>query len=566
MNATVASVLAPGRDWFRAYGLFACADALTAGFVAPQDAAAMVAARFNDSVTICGLSPFNTYFVLQALAAAGELDRGLATVQQCWGVYLRLGATTTWEIAKPGWVDLLSPTDTLPGFAGYTSQAHPWSSGATAWASANVAGVRPLSPGFSTYTVAPHLGGGMRGVSARVPVGSGGAISVQVGALGWGAAANATRAHGAAGASASAGAAAYLCVGVPQSLRVSRGTLQVSQVLAERLTGVVGGEGVRISAHFSPSTSSSESPPEQEEACACGAQLGGGEAVATPLAFDGGEVGPVGGDGRRSRVAVLPLWGGGGGCHRFTLWVQGGAEGSPPPPPPPPAAQPGRAAAASAAPPNPFPVPFYPANFLGRDEVTSGTWRGTYGSAGYYLVDFDGPKLPVQALPPWVQSAQLNGDDDPLQGPWLEPPPDSDPRALQDPRNASSSSLRRIGQFCSNQCCPTFSFNVRVTPPQEGRTHQFAFYFVDYDARGRRQTVQLMDLDSLNDISPPVLVGPDFTGGVWLVWQYAGSIRIRMNGIRGDNAVLSAVLFDEVPALGSPLPARAVAKGGEESN
>jgi hypothetical protein len=65
-------------------------------------------------------------------------------------------------------VDLLSPTDTLPGFAGYTSQAHPWSSGASAWASANVAGVRPLSPGFSTYTVAPHLGGGMRGVSARL--------------------------------------------------------------------------------------------------------------------------------------------------------------------------------------------------------------------------------------------------------------------------------------------------------------------------------------------------------------------------------------------------------------
>jgi hypothetical protein len=51
--------------------------------------------------------------------------------------------------------------------------------------------------------------------------------------------------------------------------------------------------------------------------------------------------------------------------------------------------------------------------------------------------------------------------------------------------------------------------------------------FVDYDARGRRQTVQLMDLDSLNDISPPVLVGPDFTGGVWLVWLFAFLLQCR---------------------------------------
>jgi hypothetical protein len=115
----------------------------------------MVAAQFNDSITICGLSPFNTYFVLQALAAAGELDRGLAAVHQCWGVYVRLGASTTWEIAVPGWQQLLQPGDTLPGFTGYTSQAHPWSSGATAWASAHLAGVQALADMLAAQPAPP---------------------------------------------------------------------------------------------------------------------------------------------------------------------------------------------------------------------------------------------------------------------------------------------------------------------------------------------------------------------------------------------------------------------------
>jgi hypothetical protein len=43
------------------------------------------------------------------------------------------------------------------------------------------------------------------------------------------------------------------------------------------------------------------------------------------------------------------------------------------------------------------------------------------------------------------------------------------------------------------------------------------------------------------------LVGPpDFAGGVWLVWQYPGSVRLRVNGVRGDNGVLSAIAFDDV--------------------
>ena len=80
------------------------------------------------------------------------------------------------------------------------------------------------------------------------------------------------------------------------------------------------------------------------------------------------------------------------------------------------------------------------------------------------------------------------------------------------------------------------------------RTYQFAAYFVDYDARGRTQSVALMDRATLNDISPTQMVR-SFEGGVWLVWQYQASVRIRVNYKRGTNQVISAVLFDEVPTV-----------------
>ena len=83
---------------------------------------------------------------------------------------------------------------------------------------------------------------------------------------------------------------------------------------------------------------------------------------------------------------------------------------------------------------------------------------------------------------------------------------------------------------------------------------------------GRKQSVQLMDRNSLADVSP-VQVVEAFEGGVWLVWQYRcealcvvvmvigmlmtcacrGGVRMRVNYVRGTNQVISAVLFDVVP-------------------
>ena len=127
---------------------------------------------------------------------------------------------------------------------------------------------------------------------------------------------------------------------------------------------------------------------------------------------------------------------------------------------------------------------------------------------------------------------------------------DADARALQDPRNASAP--RRIGQYCvppppNAGWNPSFPIDIHLAAGAEGAvTFRLAVYVVDFDGRGRKQSVTLMDRATLAEVAPGELL-VDFTGGVWLLWQYDRSVRLRFNYIRGDNQVVSAVAFDVVP-------------------
>ena len=147
------------------------------------------------------------------------------------------------------------------------------------------------------------------------------------------------------------------------------------------------------------------------------------------------------------------------------------------------------------------------AAFIGRDEATAGSFNGTYGRrrAGFWWPTTDPTRTWPRCRrgwPPWSRQ-RLDAAEN---CPWLAPPPAADPRALADPRDAAAP--RKIGQFCTKILTPTFSVDVAAAEAAPGTTHQFAFYFVDFDFRGRRQTVQLMDGATLKDISPSVLVGP----------------------------------------------------------
>ena len=467
--------------------------------------------------TVCSLSAFNTYFILRALGAAGQVDLGYAVLHACWDVMLQLGASTTYETSKPGWVGQLPPNAPVPAFQdGYTSLAHPWASGATQWASQYLLGAQALAPGFERWAVAPHLAGSMQGVAGVQPlVEEGLGIGVRVG--------------GAAGQG--------LCVAAPPAPR--RGELRLSRALVARVLGLQeeGGQqqqqqqqqqqGLRVLVQHA---AVEYGAPE----CTCSEGLRGGGGVlgqqpAVELVFEGGAQAQA-----QAQAQVLELVA--GACNVLHLQAVGSSGQLP--------------AAPSPLLPPPLPPAAYPAITLPPDTATQGSWIGKYGQAGHYLVAFDGPGAHRAALPPWVESVeQVYGPNS--SGPWLDPSPAQDPRALQDP--AAPAGPRRIGQYSAPPppqagWAPSFPLDVRVrSPAGNGTLYQYAFYFCDFDGRGRRQSVQLMSVDTLEDIAPVALV-EGFQGGVWLVWQWGGGVRMRVNFVRGTNQVLSAVLFDVVQA------------------
>ncbi|MCB1128138.1 MAG: alpha-L-rhamnosidase, partial [Verrucomicrobiae bacterium] len=119
------------------------------------------------------LSTFYGFYVLEALAAAGEIDRAIAFIQTYWGAMLDLGATTFWEDFNLEWMTNAGRIDELvpPGrkdihgdcgahcYVGFRhSLCHGWASGPTAWLSRHVLGIRPLEPGCRRLLVAPNLG------------------------------------------------------------------------------------------------------------------------------------------------------------------------------------------------------------------------------------------------------------------------------------------------------------------------------------------------------------------------------------------------------------------------
>lgn len=119
------------------------------------------------------ISTFYGYYVLQALAKAGETDMALDFIAKYWGAMLDLGATTFWEDFDLAWTENAARIDERvpPGkkdvhggqgaycYIGFRhSLCHGWASGPTAWLSENVLGVTPLEPGFTRVRIVPQLG------------------------------------------------------------------------------------------------------------------------------------------------------------------------------------------------------------------------------------------------------------------------------------------------------------------------------------------------------------------------------------------------------------------------
>jgi hypothetical protein len=119
------------------------------------------------------ISTFYGYYVLNAMAKAGNYEEAMSFISEYWGAMLDLGATSFWEDFNMDWtknagrIDELQKTDKVDIHKEYGdycykglrhSFCHGWASGPTAWLSQYVLGVEVVEPGCKTVKITPHLG------------------------------------------------------------------------------------------------------------------------------------------------------------------------------------------------------------------------------------------------------------------------------------------------------------------------------------------------------------------------------------------------------------------------
>lgn len=120
-----------------------------------------------------GISTFYGYYVLKALAKAGNIQAALDVMRGYWGAMLDCGATTFWEDFDIDWIANASGIDEvtedgkvdLHGTYGKfcyqklrLSMCHGWASGPADFMAKHILGVQILEPGCRKVRIAPALG------------------------------------------------------------------------------------------------------------------------------------------------------------------------------------------------------------------------------------------------------------------------------------------------------------------------------------------------------------------------------------------------------------------------
>lgn len=139
-----------------------------AGIITPAEAGKVISAG-----GAAGFSTFYGYYMLDALAKAGDYQGAVRIMSDYWGLMLDLGATSFWEDLdyadgrRAARIDEFVPAGAFDihkdgGKYCYLglrhSFAHGWASGPAPWLTWHVLGLRPVEPGCRTVEFDPHLG------------------------------------------------------------------------------------------------------------------------------------------------------------------------------------------------------------------------------------------------------------------------------------------------------------------------------------------------------------------------------------------------------------------------
>ena len=170
------------------------------------------------------------------------------------------------------------------------------------------------------------------------------------------------------------------------------------------------------------------------------------------------------------------------------------------------------------------------AAFIRTDTTTQGNWKGVYGADGYFVADTTTNKVPSYAV--FTPQNQAN---------WTWTSNGTEMRDLQ-VSSSSSTNVRQASCWytLSNN---TYSLDVNIT---DGNAHQLALYVLDWDNRGRAETIQAVDGTSGAVLDTRSLA--NFTNGIYYVWNVSGHVTFNVTLTGGLNAVVSGAFFDAGPA------------------
>jgi len=123
----------------------------------------------NDSIQKI-TTPYMRFYELEALCAMGEQNYVLKEMKNYWGGMLNLGATSFWEEYDPSKKG--AEHYAMYGREFRKSLCHAWGASPIYLLGKYYLGVKPTSPGYSTYDIEPKLGG-LNWMQGAVPTPSG---------------------------------------------------------------------------------------------------------------------------------------------------------------------------------------------------------------------------------------------------------------------------------------------------------------------------------------------------------------------------------------------------------
>lgn len=160
------------------------------------------------------------------------------------------------------------------------------------------------------------------------------------------------------------------------------------------------------------------------------------------------------------------------------------------------------------------------ASFVSTDPTTEGNWEGAYGSDGYLIANST-QKPPSYAV---IKATNTNLYT------WTSET--SDKRALE-------TTGGRIASAWYTNTNHVMTFDINVT---DGQSHNISLYLLDWDAKGRAETVQVQDAVSSAVLDSRAAVS--FSNGIYFVWTISGHVKIVVTATAGPNGVVSGFFFD----------------------